>query len=104
MRICRPAFLSIIKKVRNAGILVIFDKVMTGFGRTGTYFAFEQLNIIPNFLCLSKGFTGGFLPLALTITTDEIYNAFLHEEWKYALAHGHSFTANPLVLQQHLLH
>lgn len=97
MRICRPTFLtSIIKKVRNAGILVIFDEVMTGFGRTGTYFAFEQLDVIPDFLCLSKGLTGGFLPLALTITTDEIYNAFLHEEWKYALAHGHSFTANPL--------
>lgn len=97
MRICRPQFFkSVVERVRNAGILIIFDEVMTGFGRTGTYFALEQIGSTPDLLCLSKGLTGGFLPLALTIATEKIYNAFLHDEWKYALAHGHSYTANPI--------
>jgi adenosylmethionine-8-amino-7-oxononanoate aminotransferase len=97
MRICRPKFLKqVIELVRQNNILVIFDEVMTGFGRTGTYFALDQLDIIPDFLCISKGITGGFLPLALTITNDEIYNAFLGDDFKLAFAHGHSYTANPL--------
>ncbi len=97
MRICRPAFLqTLIEKVREHGILVIFDEVMTGFGRTGHYFAMDYLEIIPDFICLAKGLTGGFLPLALTVTTDEIYKKFLSDEWKHAFAHGHSYTANPL--------
>ncbi|WP_341790640.1 adenosylmethionine--8-amino-7-oxononanoate transaminase [Rickettsia endosymbiont of Polydrusus tereticollis] len=97
MRMCRPEFIrAVIEQVRKKGILVIFDEVMTGFGRTGSYFALEQIGLTPDFLCLSKGITGGFLPLALTVTTDNIYNAFLGNEWKYAFAHGHSYTANPL--------
>ena len=97
MRMCRPAFVKmVVERVRQAGILVIFDEVMTGFGRTGTTFAYEQVGITPDFLCVSKGITGGFLPLALTITTDEIYNAFLSEHWHHAFAHGHSYTANPI--------
>ncbi len=97
MRIVRVEFLrAVIELVRNYGILVIFDEVMTGFGRTGTNFALSQTNIIPDFLCLSKGITGGFLPLALTIIRNEIYNMFLNDQWKYAFAHGHSYTANPL--------
>ena len=56
----------------------------------------SQLDIIPDFLCIAKGLTGGFLPLALTVTNNIIYNQFLNDEWKYAFAHGHSYTANPL--------
>ncbi|WPX97881.1 adenosylmethionine--8-amino-7-oxononanoate transaminase [Candidatus Fokinia crypta] len=98
MRICRTEFLqNIIKLIRQNNILVIFDEVMTGFGRTGTYFALDQLSgIVPDFLCLSKGITGGFLPLALTITNDDIYAAFLGDDFNTAFAHGHSYTANPL--------
>lgn len=97
MRMCRPEFIKqVIRKVKDAGILVIFDEVMTGFGRTGTLFALEQIGETPDFLCLSKGLTGGFLPLALTVTTDEIYNLFLSDEFAKALSHGHSYTANPL--------
>jgi adenosylmethionine-8-amino-7-oxononanoate aminotransferase len=69
---------------------------MTGFCRTGKYFAHHQLEIIPDFLCISKGITGGFLPLALTITNNKIYDAFLGDNFKTAFAHGHSYTANPL--------
>lgn len=97
MRMCRPSFVkTVIERVRQAGILVIFDEVMTGFGRTGTTFAYEQLDCVPDFLCVSKGITGGFLPLALTITTDQIYEAFLSDHWHHAFAHGHSYTANPI--------
>ncbi len=97
MRMCRPEFVAaVVERVRKAGILVIFDEVMTGFGRTGTLFALEQTGFSPDFLCVSKGITGGFLPLALTITTDEIYQAFSSEHWHHAFAHGHSYTANPI--------
>ncbi|MFQ3307744.1 MAG: adenosylmethionine-8-amino-7-oxononanoate aminotransferase [Candidatus Midichloriaceae bacterium] len=97
MRKCRASFVKkVITLVRQHGILVIFDEVMTGFGRTGTNFALEQIDVIPDFLCVSKGITGGFLPLALTITTEDIYNAFLNDSWDYAFAHGHSYTANPI--------
>lgn len=97
MRMCRPSF---IKKagelVHTHDSLLIFDEVMTGFGRTGSNFAMEQTGIVPDFLCLSKGITGGFLPLALTVTSHKIYEAFLSDEWKHAFSHGHSYTANPL--------
>ena len=97
MRVCRPSFLRrLINMVRQSAILVIFDEVMTGFGRTGSYFAMEQLNLCPDFLCLSKGITGGFLPLALTVTTDKIYQAFLGDNFSTSFAHGHSYTANPI--------
>jgi adenosylmethionine-8-amino-7-oxononanoate aminotransferase len=97
MRVCRPHFIKeVITLVRKNNILVIFDEVMTGFGRTGTYFALNHLEITPDFLCLSKGITGGFLPLALTVTHDKIYEAFLGDDFKTAFAHGHSYTANPL--------
>lgn len=97
MRMCRPEFLNkILDKVRKAGILIIFDEVMTGFGRTGKLFALEHLKFFPDILCLSKGITGGFLPLALTVTTNKIYEAFWHDDWNYAFAHGHSYTANPI--------
>jgi adenosylmethionine-8-amino-7-oxononanoate aminotransferase len=97
MRMVRPTFLrSLIDMVRSYKIPIIFDEVMTGFYRTGSFFALNQLEREPDILCLSKGLTGGFLPLSLTITSEEIYNAFLGERFDTAFAHGHSYTANPL--------
>ncbi|MDR2435916.1 MAG: adenosylmethionine--8-amino-7-oxononanoate transaminase [Puniceicoccales bacterium] len=97
MRLYRSEFLEkIVNKVREYGILVIFDEVMTGFCRTGTMFAMNQANVLPDFVCLSKGLTGGFLPLALTIATEKIYDAFLSEDRKKTFLHGHSYTANPI--------
>jgi adenosylmethionine-8-amino-7-oxononanoate aminotransferase len=78
------------------GILVIFDEVMTGFYRTGSFFAASQATVAPDIICLSKGLTGGFLPLAVTACTAEVYNAFLSDDRSKMLFHGHSFTANPL--------
>lgn len=77
--------------------LLIFDEVATGFGRTGTWFASDHEKISPDILCCAKGLTGGYLPLAVTFTTEEIYRAFLgrHEEFK-TFFHGHTYTANPL--------
>ncbi len=98
MRICRKEFIQkVIKMIQEQDILVIFDEVMTGFGRTGSTFALQQIGITPDFLCLSKGLTGGFLPLALTITTDAIYEEFLVDQHlRYSFSHGHSYTANPI--------
>ncbi|MEK6653388.1 MAG: adenosylmethionine--8-amino-7-oxononanoate transaminase [Nitrospirota bacterium] len=78
-------------------VLMIADEVATGFGRTGKMFACEHEDVVPDIACLSKGITGGYLPLAATIATDEIYNAFLGEfrELK-TFFHGHSYTGNPL--------
>ncbi|MGB1230576.1 MAG: aminotransferase class III-fold pyridoxal phosphate-dependent enzyme, partial [Holosporaceae bacterium] len=93
----RASFINkVIEKVRAYDILVIFDEVMTGFYRTGTFLASDQITHKPDFLCLSKGITGGFLPLAVTLTTDAIYQAFLDHSFNKAFAHGHSYTANPL--------
>ncbi len=78
------------------GILLILDEVMTGFGRTGTMFACQQEGVVPDLLCVAKGITGGTLPLAATLVTEEIYSAFLGttEEQK-TFYYGHSYTANP---------
>jgi adenosylmethionine---8-amino-7-oxononanoate aminotransferase len=97
MRYARPEFLNkILLKIKEKNIIIIFDEVMTGFGRLGTYFATDQLAVKPDIICMSKGISGGSLPLALTITTDQIFDGFLHDEWKYTFAHGHSYTANPI--------
>ena len=90
-----PALKRVLKLARSAGVYLIFDEVMTGFGRTGSVFAFEQLGITPDILCLSKGLTGGALPLALTISSHSIYKDFLSSKKEKALLHGHSFTGNP---------
>ena len=93
----RPQFLEqLVKIVRNFGILVAFDEVFTGFYRTGRFFAMDYLSEKPDIVCLSKALTGGFLPLSLTIATDEIYKAFLSDDPKKALIHGHSYTGNPI--------
>jgi len=78
-------------------ILMIADEVATGFGKTGKMFACEHEQVVPDFLCLSKGLTGGYMPLAATLTTDEVYNAFLGEfKDLKTFFHGHSYTGNPL--------
>ncbi|MGB0293850.1 MAG: adenosylmethionine--8-amino-7-oxononanoate transaminase [Flavobacteriaceae bacterium] len=77
-------------------ILCIADEVMTGFGKTGTYFASEQLSNQPDFICLSKALSAGMLPLALTSCTEDIYNAFLSDELAKGFFHGHTYSANPL--------
>lgn len=78
-------------------VLLIADEVATGFGRTGKMFACEHEGVTPDLMAISKGLTGGYLPLAATLTTEEIYQAFLgtYQEWK-AFFHGHSYTGNPL--------
>lgn len=79
----------------ETGTHLILDEVMTGFGRTGSLFACQREYVIPDFLCLAKGLTGGYLPLAATLTTGEIYDAFLGTADR-AFYYGHSYTANPL--------
>jgi adenosylmethionine---8-amino-7-oxononanoate aminotransferase len=85
--------LSICKKNQ---ILSIADEVMTGFGRTGTLFASDQLQQQPDIICLSKGLTGGTMPMGITTCTEKICNAFISDETSKTLYHGHSYTANPL--------
>jgi len=82
---------------RECGVLLICDEVATGFGRTGTMFACGQEGVAPDIMAVAKGLTGGYLPLAATLTTEGVYDAFLgrYEEFK-AFFHGHSYTANPL--------
>ena len=87
----------IARSCRENGVLLICDEVATGFGRTGTLFACEQEEVVPDFLCLAKGLTGGYLPLAATLTTDAVYESFLGPfESKRTFFHGHSYTGNPL--------
>jgi len=76
--------------------ITIADEVMTGFYRLGTLFAIDQLVNKPDIICMSKGVTGGVLPIGLTVTTDRIYDAFLSDEIAKGFLHGHSFTGNPL--------
>src|SRR5688572_27291072 len=76
--------------------LLIADEVFTGFGRTGTMFACEHAGISPDIICLSKALTAGYLPLAATVSTERLYEAFLSDDRSRTFFHGHSFTANPL--------
>jgi adenosylmethionine-8-amino-7-oxononanoate aminotransferase len=78
------------------GVHLIADEIMTGFGRTGTMFACEQAGIAPDFLLLSKGITGGFLPLACVLATDEVYRAFWDDRLARGFLHSHSYSGNPL--------
>jgi adenosylmethionine-8-amino-7-oxononanoate aminotransferase len=97
MRIYSANFLeSLVQLAKRYDVLVIYDEVMTGWGRTGKLFAMEHCTARPDIICLSKGLTGGVLPLGLTVSTMRIYDAFLSDERRKALLHGHSFTGNPL--------
>ena len=82
---------------RSHGILFILDEVATGFGRTGKMFACDHAGVTPDILCLAKGITGGYLPLAATLTTEEVFAAFLGEYKEFkTFFHGHTYTGNPL--------
>jgi adenosylmethionine-8-amino-7-oxononanoate aminotransferase len=79
------------------GVLLICDEVAVGFGRTGTMFACQQEDVAPDIMCVAKGVTGGYLPLAATLTTESVYDAFLGEHHEYkTFFHGHTYTGNPL--------
>ena len=92
-----PAFLREVRELtRRHGVPLIADEILTGFGRTGRLFACEHGPIAPDLLCLSKALTGGYLPLAATLASDEIYRAFLSADRSRTFFHGHSFTANAL--------
>ncbi len=80
---------------RQNGIFLILDEVMTGFGRTGKMFACEHEGVVPDFLCLAKGLTGGYLPLAVTVTTERVFDGFRGDPSR-AFYYGHSYTANQL--------
>ncbi len=81
---------------RAHDVLLIADEVMTGFGRTGTLFACEQAEFMPDIMCISKGLTGGFLPLGATMCRKEVYDAFYHEDKARMFFHSSSFTGNPM--------
>lgn len=89
-----------VKRVRELcdehGAFLILDEVMTGFGRTGAAFAALRCGVTPDLLCVAKGLTGGTLPLAATLATEHLFGAFLAEDRRRALFHGHTFTANPI--------
>ena len=97
MRVVRPAFLrAVAERVRDAGALLIADEVFTGFGRTGDLFACRRAGIQPDLMALSKGLTGGFLPMGVTMASERLYQGFISERPEATFFHGHSFTANPL--------
>ena len=86
----------LLTEARRQGILCIADEVLTGFGRTGRFFAGEYLTQKADIICLSKGLTGGTMALGVTAATEHIFDAFLSDDRRKTLFHGHSFTANPL--------
>ncbi|MGS0942090.1 adenosylmethionine--8-amino-7-oxononanoate transaminase [Pseudomonas luteola] len=98
MRMYHPVYLKLLREACDRyGVHLIHDEIAVGFGRTGTMFACEQAGIRPDFLCLSKALTGGYLPLAACLTTDDIYQAFYDEyDTLRAFLHSHSYTGNPL--------
>jgi adenosylmethionine---8-amino-7-oxononanoate aminotransferase len=97
MRMYHPEYLRGARELcTRHGVHLIADEIMTGMGRTGTMFACEQALVMPDFICLSKGLTGGYLPLSVVLTTDEVYRAFYDDSSARAFLHSHSYTGNPL--------
>ncbi len=98
MRMYHPVYLRLLREACDRhGVLLIADEIAVGFGRTGTMFACEQAGIRPDFICLSKGLTGGYLPLSVVVTTEPVYQAFYDDYTKLsAFLHSHSYTGNPL--------
>ena len=93
-----PVYLKLLRQACDKyRVHLIADEIAVGFGRTGTMFACEQANMTPDFLCLGKGLTGGYLPLSVCLTTDSVYQAFYAEyAARKAFLHSHSYTGNPL--------
>jgi adenosylmethionine-8-amino-7-oxononanoate aminotransferase len=97
MAMYHPAYLTRARELCTGyGVHLIADEIAVGFGRTGTMFAVEQAHIRPDFICLSKGITGGYLPLSAVLTTDEVYAAFYGDATARGFLHSHSYTGNPL--------
>jgi adenosylmethionine-8-amino-7-oxononanoate aminotransferase len=97
MHVVRPGFLRAVQeRVRASGALLIADEVMTGFGRTGALFACQRAGLQPDLMALSKGLTGGFLPMGVTMASERLYQGFISSTPEHTFFHGHSFTANPL--------
>lgn len=98
MRMYHPVYLKLLREACDRyGVHLIHDEIAVGFGRTGSMFACEQAGISPDFLCLSKALTGGYLPMSVCLTTDEVYQAFYDDyETLRAFLHSHSYTGNPL--------
>jgi adenosylmethionine-8-amino-7-oxononanoate aminotransferase len=98
IRLQPPGYLRAVRGLCDRyDVFLICDEVATGFGRTGTMFACEQERVTPDFLCLGKGLTGGYLPLAATLTTERVFEAFLGDHSDYrTFFHGHTYTGNPL--------
>ncbi|MDY6085065.1 MAG: adenosylmethionine--8-amino-7-oxononanoate transaminase [Dialister sp.] len=98
MRIYPAEYLRRLRKLCDAyGVLLIDDEIAAGFGRTGKLFAIEHAGVSPDILCTSKGLTAGYMPMSLTITTDEIYNAFYDDYGKHkAFVHSHTYAGNPM--------
>jgi len=98
MHMYHPLYLKLaVELCKSYNIHFIADEIAVGFGRTGTMFACEQAGIVPDFMCLSKGLTGGYMPLAVVLTNDEIYSTFYCDYLEYkAFLHSHSYTGNPL--------
>lgn len=97
MNMCRPEFLRALEQLAQKNdLIIIYDEVMTGFGRTGDWFASRVAGTNPDIVCMSKGITGGFMPLAVTSANDRIFESFYDDDANKTLYHGHSYTANPL--------
>jgi len=97
MRMHHPVYLQRAREIcTRHGAHLIADEIAVGFGRTGTLFACEQADISPDFMCLSKGLTGGFMPMSAVLTTQHVYDSFLHDSRERAFLHSHSYTGNPL--------
>ncbi|QCU72703.1 adenosylmethionine--8-amino-7-oxononanoate transaminase [Luteimonas yindakuii] len=97
MRMHDPVYLKRVRELCDVhGVFLIADEIAVGFGRTGSMFACEQAGVMPDLMCLSKGLTGGFLPLAAVLATQAIYDGFLDDSRERAFLHSHSYTGNPL--------
>lgn len=97
MRMHHPRYLRRVRELCDAhGVFLIADEIAVGFGRTGTLFAFDQAGVQPDLMCLSKGLTGGFLPLCAVLATNAIYDGFLDDSRERAFLHSHSYSGNPL--------
>ncbi|ARN72268.1 adenosylmethionine--8-amino-7-oxononanoate transaminase [Nonlabens tegetincola] len=90
------ALSQVIELCKQQGIITIADEVMTGFGKTGTYFASDQIDQKPDIMCLSKALTGGIMPMAITTCTQQVFDAFYDDEMARGLFHGHTYSGNPL--------